>query len=1004
MMSRRVNVAIPLLTCSALVLVVASAWLMWRRVDVDAELQRARNAFRANDYASAMAIAETVLAAFPRHPAALVIAGGAAAAQRQPEVAWSFYQHLPVPKSAELSQAACVAAHLRFFDLHHANDAEQLYKSVLEFDRRNLAANSGYANLLGLTGRRWEAIGPTLELIQQGQCSVNQLILIGSEAGGHEDLELLTRCSQAASDDAIAALGVAWQYHHLARHAEAMTWVDRALAADGQFIAAHVLKGTLLLATSAPTEAIRQWHAALPAIAEAHPELWLVRGQLAQRQGFDTAAIRCYWETLRRNPNYRTALFQLAQLLNRRNEDARAQPFLKRIAALQRLKDAEALLFEGVQESTRPIQVVAERMEALGRFWEAVAWSQQAQQIEPQARWPVAMIRRLQPRLRSELPLTAPEFNPAEQVDLSTFAWDPEAIVGEPKRDDSSATSPSATSPSSATSAASSSAAAMAFRDDALSSGLTFRYFNAANPDEPGQRMYEFSGGGVAAIDYDQDGWCDLYFTQGCPWPPGSSSLQGIEHLDRLYRNSGAGQWIDVTLSCQLREVDFSQGVTAGDYDNDGFPDLYVSNIGRNRLFRNQGDGTFADVTPMLPLDPMRWSTSAAMADLNGDAWPDLYVANYLEAPDVFDRICQHKDGVPRMCAPFDFPGSQDQFLLNLGDGRFEDATASAGFQVPDGKGLGVLVADFEQSGRLSVFVANDLVANFYFANQMTERGAAPHFEEQGLINGLAFNGQGQAQGCMGIAGDDLNGDQRIDLLVTNFYMEPNVLYLQEEHGSFRDATAEAGLVQPSLPVLGFGVQTVDANLDGIRDVIVTNGHVDDHRAYGQPYTMPPQFFLGLPGGRFAEQSPAQLGPFFEQAWLGRGMARLDWNRDGREDVAISHLESPAALVTNHSEQVGQALGIELRGVRCDRDAVGARVVVTTSQGIQTRQITAGDGYQASNQRQLIFGLGPATTAASVEVRWPTGDRQSFLQVDAGSCWLVVQGVDSLTKLYSMSP
>jgi hypothetical protein len=512
--------------------------------------------------------------------------------------------------------------------------------------------------------------------------------------------------------------------------------------------------------------------------------------------------------------------------------------------------------------------------------------------------------------------------------------------------------------------------------------------------------MFEFSGGGVAGFDYDLDGWCDLMFTQGCQWPP---DPHRSDHVDRLYRNSARGGFSDVTVSSRLHEPSFSQGLATGDYDNDGFPDVYIANIGPNRLFRNLGDGTFVETTSQLPDDPGRWTTSVALADLNGDTLPDIYAANYLEGPRLFERICQHKDGVPRMCAPFDFPGSQDQFLLNRGDGTFVDATAEAGLEVPNGKGLGVLVADFEQRGRLDVFVANDLVPNFFFGNLASQRGDPPRFEERGLLNGVAFNAAGQAQGCMGMAADDWDGDQRLDVLITNFYMETNVLYLQTSNGVFLDGTHESGLAGPSLQVLGFGTQSVDADLDGLRDLVVTNGHVDDHRAYGQPYAMPAQFFRGLGGGRFEELPARSLGPFFEELRLGRGMGRLDWNRDGREDLAISHLESPAALLTNSSLTTGTPLVIQLRGIHVDRDAIGTHVSVTSSTGKQTRQITAGDGYQASNQRQLVFGLGADTQAAAVEILWPNGTRQTFRDVPGKQEWLVREGCDQLLSLGALS-
>ncbi|MDX1968553.1 MAG: FG-GAP-like repeat-containing protein [Planctomycetaceae bacterium] len=921
-----------------------------------------------------MALARAVLAASPDDTHALMIAGGAEAAQRHPAAAWEFYSRIPTLGATYSAAAACVAAHLRFFDLHHPADAERLYRDVLMHDPDHPAANSGLANLLGLTGRRWEAIAPTLALIRQGECATTQLILIGSETGGHEEFDLLAQCATAAPSDPVAALGMGWQARHRGDQSAALGWVERALQLDSTLVAAHVFKGTLLAETQAEPTAVRSWHSAVPAAGEDHPELWLARGQLAQQAGADAVAARCYWETLRRNPNYRVALFQLSQWLIRQGDAQRAQPFVDRSAGLQRLKEVEAALFEGIQDSTIPIQRVVERLVDLGRFWEAWGWCQQAQQIDQQVRWPLNLSRRFLVRLTPETPLTHIEFNPAHQVDLSDLPWSPEAIGCS-----RGASGPPATS---------SPTPIISFRNDTPAVGLEFTHFNSATPREPGQRMYEFSGGGVAGVDYDLDGWCDLYFTQGCQWPPGDCDSV---RLDQVYRNAPSGGFVDVTTHCRIREPDFSQGIATGDYDNDGFPDIYVANIGANRLFRNLGDGTFEDATALLPQDPGRWTTSVAMADLNGDGWPDLYAANYLEGPDIFKRICQHKDGVPRMCAPFDFPGSQDQFLLNQGDCTFIDATEAAGFKIPQGKGLGVLVADFEQRGRLDVFVANDLVPNFFFRNQAVDRASPPQFEECGLWNGVAFNAAGQAQGCMGIAADDFDGDHSIDLLITNFYMETNVLYLQDSRGVFRDGTRESGLAGPSLPVLGFGAQSVDADLDGRRDLVVTNGHVDDHRAYGQPYAMPAQVFRGLGDGRFEELPAASLGPFFAEPHLGRGMARLDWNRDGREDLAISHIDSPAALLTNASAGTGHALVLQLRGTVADRDAIGTQVTVAASGGSQKRQLTAGDGYQASNQRQLVFGLGNDSAARTVEIRWPSGSLQTFHDLPADREWLIIE-------------
>jgi len=433
--------------------------------------------------------------------------------------------------------------------------------------------------------------------------------------------------------------------------------------------------------------------------------------------------------------------------------------------------------------------------------------------------------------------------------------------------------------------------------------------------------MFEFSGGGCAALDFDRDGWPDLYFTQGCRWPVREDDFT---RLDRLYRNLGTGSFADVTQAAGLRENRFSGGVTSGDFDNDGFPDLYVANTGANRLYRNNGDGS------------------------------------------------------PRMCMPFHFSGAQDQIYLNLGDGRFRNVTPGSGIEVEDGKGLGVVAADLCGRGKLDLFVANDTVMNSLFENRTKGPGGPLAFVESGLSRGVALNRDGRAEGCMGIAVGDVDGDGRQDLFVTNFHLESNTLYLQQSPGTFADRTRESGLVQSSLSMLGFGAQFLDADMDGWLDLIVTNGHIDDLRRYGRPYRMPMQFYANRGQGRFAELPAETLGPFFQQKALGRGLARLDWNRDGREDAAISFLDRPAALLTNTTRDVGNRLSMTFSGVSSPRDATGATVRAKLGKRTIVRQLTGGGGYQAANQQHVVIGLGSASEVARLEVRWPSGRRQVF--------------------------
>ena len=581
---------------------------------------------------------------------------------------------------------------------------------------------------------------------------------------------------------------------------------------------------------------------------------------------------------------------------------------------------------------------------------------------------------------RRNLPRTAPEADPGHTIDLSHF----------PLSDGDDAGS----FPSSR--AETSDDQNVRFIDEAGVAHLDFRYFNDEDPDTPASRPFEFTGGGVAVLDYDGDGWPDVYLTQGCVWPPQPDQQ---DHLDRLFRNLGEGRFRDVTLEAGLIEDSYSQGVTVGDYNSDGHPDLYVANLDTNRLFRNNGDGTFTDVTLESGTGGDRWTTSCLMADLNGDAWPDIYAVNYLTGSDVFERICRTSQGRPRLCTPNDFEPAQDQMYLNLGDGRFEEWTEEGGILTPYGKGLGIVAVDLAESGRLDLFIANDTDRNGLFVNTTPAAGEMPLFRDDAIDSGLAFDQNGLPQACMGVAVGDADGDGLIDLFVTNYYQEANTLYLQQQGNLFRDATREAGLRESSLPMLGFGTQFLDGERDGFPDLICVNGHVEDLRERGVPYQMRPQFFRNLGAGRFAELSATSLGPYFQQERLGRGLARLDWNRDGLEDVVVSHLDASAALLTNRTTNVGHYFALQLRGTKSSRDGLGTTVALKAGDRRWVQQLTAGDGYQASNERQLIFGLGTLEQIDDLTIRWPSGLQQLFSKPQIDSTMIAVEGRASLLRL-----
>ena len=524
----------------------------------------------------------------------------------------------------------------------------------------------------------------------------------------------------------------------------------------------------------------------------------------------------------------------------------------------------------------------------------------------------------------------------------------------------------------------------------AAEAGLDFRYYNGTTATEGLGHILQTTGGGIGVIDFDVDGWPDLYLCQGGLWDErGDRST----YRDRLFRNLGNGRFADVTEEAGLGDGEFTQGVAVGDYDGDGDPDLYLANAGPNRLYRNEGNGTFRDVSKEAGVSGNEWTTSAAIVDLNGDGLPEIYAVNYLLTKEVLARNCA-RSGHPMGCSPTMFTAEQDRLYQNLGNGRFRDVTAESGIIAADGKGLGIVAADFTGSGKINVFVGNDTTANFYFVNQTAGPGSALRFEEMGILSGLAFNDAGEGQACMGIAAGDYNGDGLLDLLVANFFADSNTLYRQLPEHMFVDESRRANLREPSFSMLGFGTQFIDGDLDGRLDAIVSNGHVDRYPDGSVPDLMPPQYFQNAGDGRFVEIQGQSLGEYFQRSYLGRSVVVLDWNRDGKEDVCISHLDAPVALLTNCSPDTGHYLAIKLQGVASNRDAIGSVLELTAGGQTLMRQMVGGNGYMASNERKIIFGLAEAEVVDRLHIRWPSGAEQTFENLPADQELLIVEGAE----------
>ncbi|GAB4138233.1 MAG: FG-GAP-like repeat-containing protein [Planctomycetaceae bacterium] len=965
-------------------------WL-WRTESSPTEsfdnlLSEAQIQLAAREYQSAENLANRALQIRPDAPPALMIAAEAATRLNRLDEALEYYSRIPEQGVSE-SVSALYGSGEILIHQGKISKGEARLRRVLEVEPGHQLANYRLAFVLGITGRSWEAVPYSLQLIRKNVFSEAHLLMLGDMERVVKTGGVLKNYQQTVPDDPLPKLGLARIALADNRLDEAEKLLRNVLSHRPGEVEAQARLGEVLLLRGKFGE-FSKWHAQLPEKASSHPIIWTVRGLWFRERKENRAAIRCFLEAVSIEPNYRRANYQLGQLLQAAGNAKLANPFLKRADQLQKL----SLILDGfyrnwAQRRVNPdvLARIVRINESLGRIWEAWGWTQFTLKIAPQTRWAIAAAGRIKTRLRADLPRTLPSKNPARLLNLDAYPLPDlpqKPVVGLGGRKQRNVTS----------------TRRVQFRDYAQRAGIHFRYFNSADKKTPGARIFETTGGGVAALDYDGDGWPDLYFTQGAHRPP---LTERSNLIDRLYRNSGNGTFEDITISAGLGDADFSQGVTFGDFDNDGFPDLYVANLGRNRLYRNNGDGTFTDISETAGIQSATWTSSCLMADVNGDGLPDLYDVNYI-ADKNLSLICK-RDGKPMSCSPLAYHAAQDRLLLNRGDGRFEDVTNKAGIQANDGYGLGILAADFEGKGRLSLFVANDQTANFFFRNRSTPSEPL-RFVESGLLTGLAADSDGKSQGCMGVAAGDADGDGRLDLFVTNFFNESNALYLSMPGGQFVESSRPAGLRTASFSKLGFGTQFLDADLDGLSDLVVANGHIDDLSDLNEPYAMQPQYFANRGGGRFEEITDATLGDYFRGKWLGRGLARIDWNRDGREDFAVSHLEKNCALVTNETQSAGHFLAIKLRGVFTSRDAIGTQVSIRQGARTWSRQLVAGDGYQACNQRQLIFGLGNMTGSAQIEVKWSNGKRTSYENVPLNREVLIIEGYRKLILLPRVNP
>ncbi len=745
---------------------------------------------------------------------------------------------------------------------------------------------------------------------------------------------------------------------------------------------AMALYGQVLI-ESQQLDRFQDWLRDVEPACERYPNYWMAMGGWALHQQQYETAVRMYAEAVLREPGDAAANNRLTQSLLGAGRNETAARFRDRNKQINQLTQITKAVFSDPNAGPAAIGQLSALLAEMGRPLEALAWHRLAlnamqapnealQQLAVEQSKVIQAEQQNRDHLRSVLlcGLKLDDF-PLDRSWLANHRSSSPDAASTPMRD-----SPKALSPS--------------FVNVAPALGIDFTYVNAPTRVEREFRIFQAYGGGVACLDYDLDGNVDFYLGQAAGEPPQGPG----DRPNELSRNQG-NRFQNVTDAAGCDDRGYTCGITAGDWNQDGFADLLVGNIQENSLWINQGDGTFRLQRGDAVWEEAKYTTSLAIADVSGDHLPDIVEVNYLDDSRIYEPIQYKPDGTPVVLpGPLHFQPAVDRLFLSLGDGSLRGEILREGLPgeqvaaVP-ATGLGLLVTNLDQAEGNEIFVANDLMANQYW-QRMPDRDDLA-WQEVAVVRGVAYGAGGMPMACMGVAAADFDENGWLDLHITNFADQWSNQYMQNESGVFVDLTLPLGLDRASLKMLGFGTQAIDYDNNSKVDLVVGNGHVEDFTAKGTAFEMPTQIFA-WENGRFASKQVLGDPDYWNQGHLSRALARCDWNNDGRVDFIVTDLKQPVALLENRTETSHHWLQLELVGTHSERDAIGAVVKVTIKGRTLTRMVKTGDGYMCRNQAMLAFGLGESDTVDRIDIEWPDGESQSITDLKADQRWLIVQG------------
>ena len=950
-----------------LLLVALAAGFLYSTVFSETEateqtLADAETALTSKDLESAEKLVLKYLKKYPDDWRGNLVAGDVYIQFAEMDTAYDYYQDALSEKNPRPVETRFSCGRLAM-SLGRAAEAEKFFKSVLELAPNHVDANRAMFELLRTQGRNSELAPHFMATIRQPDTfDLKQLLVLAAPHHAHvgsKDTEFIESCMKQMDEDPLPLLG----------RARGMLTTTNVIEVGGlladirdkhpEVLTAHGLLGRVLFRFGT-TEQLQDWHEQLPDNANENGDVWLTRGNLCRENGQPKAAARCFWEGLKADPLHPECAFELGRTLM--TIDGYLDAGIKFQEYARDLHGLVTIATSAGPQAPDKMKTVVERMLELGRIWEAAGWCLAATALPSERGWATLELEKLSPKLRAEPPFILAKENPANDIDLNDWDLPPVDDYLKVTREDPPQIS--------------SDLQAVSFREEARKRGIEFR-FNNSNSQLA--RMFEFNGGGASVLDFDRDGWPDIYFTQGANWPV---KAEQTAFRDTIFRNLGGDGFEEVPEDALLGDTNFSQGAAIGDVDGDGFDDIFVGNIGPNTFFHNNGDGTFTQLELPDEVAGDAWTIGAMLADLNNDATPDVYALNYLAGDDLFTRTSPAMNGQGLLSSAVIFDAAPDQLLLNTGAGGFSVDTES-GIAQANGKSTG-LVYFRDASGAPSIYITND-------SNQNTLVSLGqPAVGDEALLRGVALGAFGNAGFGHAVAAGDINNNGMMDLFVTNNSSENNSLFVQTETGQFSDKAAWSGLRELAFEETSWGAQFLDGNLDGNLDLFAANGAHQEIPS-GPKAKQLPHYMHNLGGGRFLK-ADARTGRFFREERLGRAAIRFDWNRDGLPDLVVTERGAPQSLLTNTTDKFGDSVRLQLVGTDSSRDAVGSIATMTTDQRTLTRQITAGDGFQASNQKQIVFGLSPEEKIKSVEISWASGEKTTLSDVTRNADFVLVEG------------